>query len=482
MIKYFKKLNLKKLTGNKLSILILVFWALASRGLGIIRESLTGRLLTINAEMFGAASSLNETIVTIFVLGTVGVAALPQIIKLEGGKNIENSSSISAEKTNIYISWIILILSGFITFLCFFGIIFSKEFLQFFNPDLFKKTVSLNLAREYILLNQIFLIAPVIFTVKTVLGVFLNAKKSFKVYSIDGVISNLGSILGLSILYWVFGLVGAAIGLIIGFLASLILFYWDARKLGFNFTLGKDLITNFPELKGLLIRSFFLFLPRLLLFSSARMAELLVSANSKGDGEISILRMALNIQGVFYGLMVAVGAVLLPDLASNLVKTGRDKMFWAKIIKYCKNTVYMSIGASLLTIFGSPVILYLIKILAFVKKDSFLGSESNFWQIIFLISFGSIAIIFQSLQEIFNRYYISQENNKHPIFATTVANIFGILFTYLFLTKYFNLRADTAAMLGFVINTIIGTLMMGFWIFKDYKNDQKNSLDLRIDK
>jgi peptidoglycan biosynthesis protein MviN/MurJ (putative lipid II flippase) len=157
-----KILSRFKNSTNLTSIVILVFWAFASRGLGLVRESLVGRLSPIEAEIFNAASVINENIVTLFILGSVGVALLPQIIKLdkEGGN-----------KTNQFISFAMVFFSGFIGLLCLLGIIFSSDLLKIINLDLYNRVAGLGFESNYITLNQVFLVAPILFAIKTVFGV-----------------------------------------------------------------------------------------------------------------------------------------------------------------------------------------------------------------------------------------------------------------------------------------------------------------------
>ena len=338
---------------NLQSILILIFWAFASRGLGVVRESLVGRLIPIEADIYNAAATLNETIVTVFILGSVGVAMLPQILRLTNDE--DNSDNV-----NSYISWCLMILSTFIVLICVIGISFNDQILRLINLDFYNQVERAGKLQDYLNLNAIFLIAPVLFAIKTVLGVFLNARKSFKFYSLEGFLGNLGIIVGLSILYHFYGLPGAGFGLSLGFLVVILFFRYDAWRLGLRFNLKP-----FPALNGYLLQSLLLFLPRLLLISNARVAETLITTTARTAGDITTFRMAMNIQGVFYGLIVAVGTVFLPDLTAILIKNGKSQEFWGHLGKYLQISLYVSFAGVVMTILGAPLILGLIKFLSF---------------------------------------------------------------------------------------------------------------------
>ncbi len=459
LIREIKKLTDKIYTkfrssDNLTSILILVFWAFASRGLGLIRESLVGRLTIVEAEIFNAASVLNENIVTLFILGSVGVALLPQIIKLD--KESDN-------RTNKFLTWSIIFFSGFITFLCLVGIIFSREILQLINFDLYNRVKSLGLESKYILLNQIFLVAPILFGIKTVFGVFLNAKKSFKVFALDGVLSNVGSIIGLSLLYSFFGIEGTALGLIIGFFIAMIAFGWDAYRIGFRANIGW-----FDDLGGYLIQALYLFMPRILIFPAARLAETLIATLTKNTGELSALRMAMNIQGVFYGLMVAVGAVFLPDIAKILIEEGKSSKFWKHLYKYLLLTLILGGVASVVTAIFNPLLLWLIRFLSFAKSSSLLNQPEIFGLIIQLTILGSFSIVFQSISEILNRYFIALEKNWYPIITSLIANFVSVVIC---LTLPGILGGFTAqvVMLSFVVNNLLLTIFLSVRCYLDYR-------------
>jgi O-antigen/teichoic acid export membrane protein len=467
----------KNLSTNKLSILLLVFWAFISRGFGVIREALTGRLDVISSDILNSASILNETLVTVFIIGGIGIVSLPIISKISfqdlihelPEKDKEEIKKRNEERVNIYISWIMLLLSSLITLFSLIGIIFSKDILFILNQDFFNKVNSLGRLNEYVLLNQIFLVAPVIFGIKTIFGVFLNFKKAFKFYSLDGVLANIGSIIGLSLFYYYFGLIGAGLGLILGFSLMVIALTYDSYIHGFKFELK-----SFPDLKKHLLTTLYLILPRLILISSPRIAEIAISVFNDSLGSLSTTRMSLNVQGVFYGLMVAVGTVMLPDLTKILHTKGKNIEFWHLINKYLKNALLISSFATIITIILAPVVLTLIKTLSYANQSSWIIDDFYFWQTIFLIFIGSLAIIPQALGEILNRYYIAIEDNKTAIITNTVGNILSIVLTFGIL-NITTLNSAYAVIIGFVFNCFISTGLMYFYLKKGFENEKEIS-------
>lgn len=441
---------------NKTAIFLLIFWTFASRALGLVREALVGTMPPIEANIFGMAATLNENIVTTFILGSVSVAVLPQILKLESKYKGEEGKI----KVNQFVSWVMVILSCSIALLCLIGAIFSRQFLQWLNQDTFLRVQEAGLEDSYIRLNQIFLLAPVIFAWKTVLGIFLNAKKSFKIYSIDGVLTNLGLIAGLSLLYSLFGLEGAGWGLILGFSIATSGFIFDAFRLGFRFNLGW-----FEGLNVILWQSFKLFVPRMFLLTAPRVAEMLMATVNRSEDGLALFRMSINIQGIFYGLMLSVSTVFLPDLTQILFKQGANSHFWKHLNKYLKNSVVFGLIATIFTIFGAPVILFFISLPSMQDSNSLLGNWDNLWQIVILTAIGSLAIVFQAVGEILSKYFIALEDNKFSILASFVANILSVLFA-LILVQYIN--PVIAVTVSFVFNNILLTAILSCRARIDY--------------
>ena len=498
-----------KNNANLQSILILIFWAFASRGLGVVRESLVGRLIPIEADIYNAAATLNETIVTIFILGSVGVAMLPQILKIESVARLsekkialeppratfDNKSTVQASdsergselvgvlgaehtstgkelqvrpvnEVNSYISWCLMILSTFIVLICVVGISFNDQILRLINLDFYNQVERAGKLQDYLNLNVIFLIAPVLFAIKTVLGVFLNARKSFKFYSLEGFLGNFGTIVGLSILYHFYGLSGAGFGLSLGFLVVILFFSYDAWRLGLRFNLQP-----FPALNGYLLQSLFLFLPRLLLISNARVAETLITTTARTAGDISTFRMAMNIQGVFYGLIVAVGTVFLPDLTAILIKNGKSQEFWGHLGKYLQISHYVSFAGVVMTILGAPLILGLIKFLSFSSKSSLLSQNDLLTKIIILIAIGSLSIPLQAVGEILNRYFIATEDRFRAITAAFGGNVCSVIITY-FLIQH--TEVAYGVMLGFVVNNLILVVILAYFCWRSYSVSHNN--------
>ena len=569
------------------AILLLVFWTFGSRILGFVRSFLVLRMPTIDSEIFNSSFVLSEAITSFFILGSITVAILPQMIKLQESQkaelnkeftnldgesgdnldkvleeklnmdnfksqknrefdrenfekelksqNIETSKKVKTagiiqviqntekrfilpeissdpleinkfvkipkivetiddsqqkidknklpqknqnldtnfdknskkiDKLSIYTNWCLLILGCFILILSLLGIVFIEPILSTFNPSFFAKVQESGKLGQMLLLNQLLLFGPFLFAIKTILGVFLNIKKDYKIYSLEGVLANFGWIVALSVLYPVFGLIGSGFGMFIGFGITILLFGLQARELGLSFKLE-----NFPGLDKLLWQTFALYWPRLLIFSNTRLAEIIVAATSgnPSDPQITSVAMALNFQGIFIGVVLAIGTVFLPNLTEILVQNGKSKQFWKMLFDYLKINFFLSILGTIATIIGVPILLFLLSKLPFISSKSILSDPSAINLIITLTIVSSFSLVFQSIGEVLNRYFIAVQRRWEPVIISIGGNFLAIQIA-LFFSKTWG--SGRAAIGGFVLNTALFCFLSLYFVFQDWQSSK----------
>ncbi len=376
----------------------------------------------------------------------------------------KNSKKI--DKLSIYTNWCLLILGCFILILSLLGIIFIEPILSTFNPSFFAKVQESGKLGQMILLNQLLLFGPFLFAIKTILGVFLNIKKDYKIYSLEGVLANFGWIVALSILYPVFGLIGSGFGMFIGFGITILLFGLQARGLGLSFKLE-----NFTGLDKLLWQTFALYWPRLLIFSNTRLAEIIVAATSgnPNDPQITSVAMALNFQGIFIGVVLAIGTVFLPNLTEILVQNGKSKQFWKMLFDYLKINFFLSILGTIATIIGVPILLFLLSKLPFISSRSILSDPIAINLIITLTIVSSFSLVFQSIGEVLNRYFIAVQRRWEPVIISVGGNFLAIQIA-LFFSKTWG--SGRAAIGGFVLNTALFCFLSLYFVFQDWQSSK----------
>lgn len=443
--------------------LVLVFWMFVSRGMGVVRTALVGKLPTSEADIFNSGLVLQSNLITIFILGSIIIATLPQVTKLSKFDKEQINKDKSTNQTSIYLSWCMLILSVLLSIISIFLIIFSEPVLWWFNFDLMNSFQKIGKLHEFIAFNQIALIGPVIFGLKSLFGVFLNVKKEYFIYSLEGVINNFGSLLGLTIGFYFYGILGAGIGVLAGSTFALLAFIFDAYRFGFTFSLGW-----FEGLDSYLWQTLWLYLPRLLVYSNIRAAETMVTILSpEANGQISAFQYALDIQGIFLGIIMVVATVFLPNLAQILVDKGKNKVFWDHLFKYLKVSFWLSIFGAFVTILGTPLALWLFKNLAQVKNTSFLADPKNIELVTQLAILCAVSLVFQAIAEILNRYFTAIEKVWQTIIASTLGNFSAIILAFLLHRSY---GAGVTTSLALALNSFVLCLVLAYFTYKDWKN------------
>jgi len=446
------------------SSFILIFWMFASRGLGAFRTILVTRLSTLEADMLNGAMVITDNIITVFILGAVTTSILPQIIKLSVSSSDENRS----RNQSTYLSWIMLILGGFLFITSFVCILFSPQILQLLNQQLFAQIQQQGRGDDFVLLTRLMLLVPTLFGVKSIFTAFLNAKKAFSIFALDGVIINLGFIFGLVVLYSFFGLSGVVWGNVLGMAVATTLFIWSARKNGFRFQ-----IESFPELKKYLLQTAHLYFLWILLIPGIRVASTIVAMNVDGaNGEITAVNLSLDIQSIFLGIVASIGSVVLPNMALLAAEKNHTR-FWAYIFKYLRWIGFLSFFGAILTIAGTPLLIWLIQNSGILQNDSFLSIPENVQNVTLFASIGAFSLVFQSLIEILYRYFSSTENPYPPIIASIFGNACAITTAFFFSSTW---SAGLVAVVGFSINNVVVFFILLVAMYRLWRADHKYAL------
>jgi peptidoglycan biosynthesis protein MviN/MurJ (putative lipid II flippase) len=446
-------------------MILLTFWSIASRGLGALRILLVGRLTTEEADIFNAAFVLPDNIIAVFILGSITLAILPHIIELH---EHDTSNQSTSNKEASYLTYSSLLLSTFIGVMTIISLIFTEQILGFLNSTLRDNLIELGRWDEYLAVTRVLLLAPLIFAVKTIFGSFLNARRKFGIYATDGVITNLGSLFGLTILYYHFGIQGAVWGVIIGFLLSAIAFGFDAFRHGLRFRFER-----FDGLNTYLWKSIQLYLPRLLIIPSIRIAETMVTVTtSSADGQITVLRTAMDLQGIPYALITVAAVVFLPDISTIFVKSGFSDELRKLLKKYITWGTAFSVLGFLGVTLGSPIIFWFLGLIGFIGEGSFFDSPENIQLIVICTAITSFSLVFQTIVEFYNRVYVALKNTSIPLTSSLVGNIFGIVLTLVLVPTT---GAAIATAVGFSINVFIQSIISLVFLQKIGMRIEKSS-------
>ncbi len=372
----------------------------------------------IDSDLLLTATAIPELLATFLIMGTITNAVLPVASRIgQEDKELKASS---------YINLIILSICLFLAVVIVLCLIFTGPILQFFTSEAaWQDFTQAGLIGDYINVTRILLLTPLFFAMQSVLGVFLTIHRKFFVYSLAGLVYNIGMIAGL--------LVGvqsnyyyAAIGMLLGSSLSVLVYFVEARRSGLRGL--KVLITRFKEevekLKPDLVHTWKLFLPAMLTINGVVVANLMIKNVASGaSGQITAFDIGLSIQNVFFTVITSISAVFFPSLAKSFLDDEKDRhRFWAKLKTYSEYTALISLSGSILTFLFAPVVMWLFTL--------FNSGQGTADYIVYIARIASLSFVFQSVNEVVGKYFYVKERLWPPMIISTIAIIFQISLIY----------------------------------------------------
>jgi peptidoglycan biosynthesis protein MviN/MurJ (putative lipid II flippase) len=457
--KLTQKIDLLKSNVIFRSVVLITLLLFVSRFLGLIRTILSYfKLSRFEGDLILNADIIPSTISSLFLMGTVFSSVLPVFSRL---------STDSKEQSYRFVSLIILYLSIVLLIgigLCF---VFIEPLLTgFTSSDRISELYRLGLWDSYVLTSKILLITPLNFGIQAVFGVILNFNKKFLIYSLAGILSNCGSILGLYMSNGDF--VRVAIGMALGTTLSSLLYIWACLKIGFGlnfkllniFDLIKETKLFWKEIRNTLA----VFVPRLFLIDGIIVGGILINKVSDTPGQSTAFEMATSIQGAFLIIVTSLGMVFFPDLSKTLNDKTLDKqIFWDKLGKYLQNAIFLGIFISVLCILFAPV---LMKVIEFAGKG-----QDNGLYIVTLVQISAFRLFFQAVKEILDKYLYTKERIWQPMLLST-AGVFAMVVVFV-IGNNFNTDYGILTMLSLMIYYMVWCLFATIIVRFDYQKSQK---------
>jgi len=329
---------------------------LCSRVLGLIRE-------TVIAALFGASRNM-DAFLTAFrapnmlrdlfaegALSTAFVTTFSRRIATEGDQSAWRLASKVATLTLVFMSAITLL-----------GIIFAPAVITILAPGFPADKAALTIQLTRIMFPFILLVS----LAALVMGM-LNAKNVFGVPAMASSFFNLGSIIGgVGLCYWLDpqtnwrhphfgerGLMGLAIGTLLGGLLQLVVQFPAASRVGFRFRF--DFNWRDPGVRTILA----LMAPATIAASAVQVNVAVNSgfASSLGNGPISWLNIAFRLMQLPLGVFgVAVATVTLP-LVSRSAALGNTSEFRGALAHSMRLVMLLTIPSAIgLMILAEPII------------------------------------------------------------------------------------------------------------------------------
>ncbi len=436
-------LSFKTKTVNQ-GALILSCSTLISRFLGLIREWLL-------ADRFGAGLQLDiyltafripDFIYNIFIVGGIVVAFLPLF-----SEHFNKDEKKAWQFTNNLINVLLLIL----VLICFLLFLIAPQILTIIAPGFSAEARS-----ECVVLTRLMLLSPIFLGLSNIFSGILQHFNHFFSYALCPVFYNLSIIFGILFLSSRFGVLGIAIGVVIGALLHLLVQLPAAVNSGFKYE------SVFNPKDPDLIRVLRLMLPRVFGVAAQQinLIVMVVIASTLAEGSIAIFNFANNIQYLPVGVIgVSFATAAFPQF-TRLQARGETKEFVNRFKAIFKKIFYLIIPVSLLMfVFRGLIVNIILKHGSFSQMSAQLTSDSL---AIFCLSLWAAA-----LMPLMFRAFFAFQDTKTPALIALFTVILNVALSFWFVDLIKSrpelntsaIPSDQYAVLGLVLAFSLSTIV-----------------------
>lgn len=280
---------------------------------------------------------------------------------------------------------------------------------------------------KVVVLSRIMLLSPILIGLSNLFGTITQLFRKFFIYALSPVFYNVGIIIGVVVLYPIWGIYGMGMGVALGALLHFAIQVFGAHNSGFSprFSFNVD----FVEIKKAALVS----LPRTLglAFNNIALIVIIALASFLKSGSISIFNFSYNLQSVplnIIGISYAVAA--FPTLAKSF-GLGKKEEFRAHLREASRAIIFWSL----------PVIFLFIVLRAQIVRV-ILGSGYFSWDntrlVAACLAIFSISILAQGMITLLSRSYYATGNTRRPLLMNLSCSILIIVLAYVLLELFQN--------------------------------------------
>ena len=370
---------------------------LLSYGLGLLRDRTFAQIFGASRDLdaYNAAFLLPDLLFNILIASGIAAAFVPIFTEL-----FHSDRKKSYEYANSVISAAVMTMAVAAAVLAIFAESISVLVAPGFGPE------------ERLLVAKILRIlalSPILFGVSNALGAMLIAKRRFLFYGLSPVLYNLGIIGGAILLAPKFGIMGVAIGTVIGALMHLGARLIDSLIAGFRFQAQFKFKT--PEFK----KTIKLMLPKMFghPVELATFWGFTVIASTLGIGSVVVMNFARNFMSVPVSLIgITFSTTAFPIMAKAVSDHSKEEFK-----KTLKNSFWLILGGSTL----AAVVVFLIReplIRIVLGGGAF--SEEAIVKTATTLGFFTLAMPTESLVHLLARAFYATKNTVIPVVMSII--------------------------------------------------------------
>lgn len=413
MVKRVFKLVYSEIRSLHQAAYILAFFAIGSQMLALVRDRLLAHTFGAGSELdlYYAAFRIPDLLFALFASILSVYVLLPFVTKARAEKDEASAASILSQMLTVFLG--VYILMAAVLF------VLTPYLVHWLFPGFADN------AEVLVMLIRVLLLQPFLLGVSSLFGVVTQLSQRFVLYALSPLVYNLGIIFGIVVLYPNLGILGLAIGVVIGALGHVLIQVPLVSKSGLAFGFVK-------KIDWRLIRSVLLFsFPRAITLSIHQVVMLVFIslATLMTAGSVSAFQLAFNLQSVplaIIGMSYSVAA--FPVLADLFAKQKRDE-FCNHVLSAVRHIIFWSF----------PIIALVIVLRAQIVRV-LLGSGEFSWNdtrlTAAMLALFVVSLVGQSLLLLLVRTFYAGGNTRTPLlialFGAVVSITSALLMVVLF--------------------------------------------------
>lgn len=405
-----------------------------SKFLGLIRDRLLAHTFTPDTvAIFFAAFRLPDLIFQLLILGALSVAFIPVFTEsLE-----EDGDQVAFRLASSILNLSLLILTA-IAILIF---VFAGPLTNLIVPGF-----SIDQKIQVAMLTRVILVGQIILTVGSFFIGILQSYQRFIIPALAGVFYNFGIIIGIIFFAGSFGVMGAAIGVIIGALLHTLVQLPLILSLGFRYSIRLELTKGVRDI-------FKLMSMRTIGLAAEQLNETIgvVLASLVSTASVTYLTFSQHLQVVPIGLFGATLAqAALPVLSSEKAR-GHLEEFKVTLLTTMHQILFLSLpAAAILIILRIPAVRLTFGASQFDWEATVLTGKTLAWL--------SVGLAAQSISLLLVRGFYALKDTKTPVIVSIIVVTINVLMSLYFVVIQ---KSDVASLgIAYSVSAIISSLLL----------------------
>lgn len=404
MVRRLLNLLNKEIIGLHQAAFLLGFFALSSQILALFRDRLLAHNFGagIDLDIYYAAFRVPDLIfITVASLVSVSILVPFLIERIKQGKD-ETKYFINQIFTFFFL--VIILVSVFIFIVAPF--ILTLIFPGFSDGDF----------ERLVYLTRLMLLSPIFLGVSNLFGSISQIHQRFFLYALSPIMYNFGIIAGIVFLVPLLGILGVAVGVVLGAFLHMLIHVPFILKKGFlpNFSFPLNISLLYSVVRLSIPRTITLGITQFLIIALLSLASLML------EGSIAIFSFSFNLQSVVLSIVgVSYSLAVFPTIA-KLFSEGNKKKYWGYIITSAQHIIFWSVPAAVIFIVLRAQIVRVV-----------LGTGMFDWGATQLTSAAlalfSLSVVFQGLILLFVKSYYAMGKTALPLVINLVSGVFAVL-------------------------------------------------------